>query len=179
MSDNEMLGNSSSSSPIEPEDSLLEAFWTRAKNVAKINPLEVIVGLDSLSALRPAAYSLGDSPEDADRLCQLVVEGAKRATSSWVASYQAENAPLPQVGELAIICDGSGAPHALTRTAEVRRISFHEAGPEIAEAEGEGPFETWKAEHRAFFKRECQELGIDFNENGEIIVEFFEVLYKH
>lgn len=179
MSENGMPEKNSPSQLIEPEDALLEAFWTRAKNVAKINPLEVIVGLDSVSALRPSAYSLGDSSEEADRLCKLVMDGTKRATSSWVASYQAEDARLPEVGELSIICDGSGTPHVLARTSKVTTVAFQQAGPEIAMAEGEGTFAQWKAEHDAFFRRECEELGIAFDPDGQVLTEYFEVLYSH
>ncbi|MGO1591517.1 MAG: ASCH domain-containing protein [Ancrocorticia sp.] len=179
MSENATPASGHQETPAEPEDALLEAFWTRAKNVAKINPLEVIVGTDSTSALRPSAFSMGDSPEQADHLCQLVVDGVKRATSSWLASYRAEDAPLPEVGELSIICDGAGAPHALTRTTKVATVAFQEAGPEIAEAEGEGTFEEWKSEHEAFFRRECQQVGIEFEPDGEVLTEYFEVLYKY
>ena len=49
---------------------------------------------------------------------------------------------------------------------------------EIAQAEGEGTLDEWKAEHRGFFARECAALGIEFDPGGDVVVEFVEVLYR-
>lgn len=163
----------------EPNEELLEAFWVRARTMAKLNPLEVVVGQDDLSSLRPAAFAFGDTPAMASRLCELVISGKKRATSSWVPSYEAEGEELPSKGELSILLDGSGIPRALLRTTQVRVIPFDEVGADVAEAEAEGSFEQWKVEHEDFFKRECEELGIPFDKSQNVVVEYFDVLYKH
>ena len=165
--------------PTEPEDPHLEAFWDRARTVAGFNRTEVLTGLDDTASLRPSAFSLGATKEVADELARLVVSGEKTATSSRVAAYEREGADLPRVGELSIVCDGAGHPRALIRDTEIRILGFQEADHEIAAAEGEGPFEHWKTAHEAFFRQECEALGIEYDPAGKIVVEFFEVLYKH
>ncbi len=159
-------------------DALLEAFWVRARNAAGIYPLEAVLGQDEQMSLRPPVFSFGDSVELADRLCQLVIDGKKTATSSWRDMYSHEGAELPEVGELSIVCDGAGRPRVLLRLTAVETVSFAHAGPEIAAAEGEGTFEEWREAHDAFFRRECEEAGIEFDPNGDIVVEHFEALYS-
>lgn len=156
----------------------LEAFWTRARNVAGIAPLEAVLGQDDAASLRPPAFAFGDGPEMSDRLAKLVLDGEKSATSAWLASYEAEGIDIPEVGDLSIMCDGADRPLALLRTADVRKIPFADVGPEIARAEGEGTLDEWKAEHRDFFARECAALGIEFDPEGDVVVEFVEVLYR-
>ena len=156
----------------------LEAFWTRARNVAGIAPLEAVLGQDDAASLRPPAFAFGDGPDMSDRLAKLVLDGEKSATSAWLASYEAEGIDIPEVGDLSIMCDGADRPLALLRTADVRKIPFADVGPEIARAEGEGTLDEWKAEHRDFFARECATLGIEFDPEGDVVVEFVEVLYR-
>ena len=156
----------------------LEAFWTRARNVAGIAPLEAVLGQDDAASLRPPAFAFGDGPEMSDRLAKLVLDGEKSATSAWLASYEAEGIDIPEAGDLSIMCDGADRPLALLRTVDVRKIPFADVGPEIAQAEGEGTLDEWKAEHRDFFARECAALGIEFDPEGEVVVEFFEVVYR-
>ena len=162
----------------DPDRKSLEAFWVRARNLCHIAPLEAVLGQDDVSSLCPPAFSFGNTPELADRLAKLVLDGEKTATSGWRASYEAEGIDLPERGDLAIMCDGRGEPLALLRNSEVRVIGFQEADSEISDAEGEGPFESWKAAHEDFFAQECQDLGIDYDPDGDIVVEFFDVLHS-
>lgn len=171
-------GSANGAIPEAETQTELEAFWTRARNVAGIAPLEAVLGQDDAASLRPPAFAFGDSPEMSDRLAKLVLDGEKSATSAWLASYEAEGIDIPEVGDLSIMCDGADRPLALLRTADVRKIPFADVGPEIARAEGEGTLDEWKAEHRDFFARECAALGIEFDPEGDVVVEFVEVLYR-
>lgn len=164
---------------IDPAEEDLEAFWTRAKNRAKLYPLEAVLGQDDLSSLRPNDYYFGSDRAEADRLCSLVIEGKKKATSSWLASYDAAGVPAPSVGELAILCDGSGNPRALLRDTRVEHVRFSQVDVTVADAEGEGTLTKWKADHDEFFRRECEDAGIEFDPEGLVLVEYFEVLYSH
>lgn len=165
--------------PVDPDETLLEAFWTRARTAAKINPLEVLVGQDDTSSLCPPAFCFGSSKEQADSLCALVVAGTKTATSGWYDSYERVDLPLPQVGELAIVCDGSGEPRALIREKAVEVRAFSDIDSTVSDAEGEGTFDEWRTGHEAFFREECDALGIVFNPAGNVVVEYFEVLFAH
>ena len=171
-------GSASGAVPDTETEAELEAFWTRARNVAGIAPLEAVLGQDDAASLRPPAFAFGDSPETSDRLAKLLLDGEKSATSAWLASYEAEGIDIPEVGDLSIMCDGADRPLALLRTTDVRKIPFADVGPEIAQAEGEGTLDEWKAEHRGFFARECAALGIEFDPGGDVVVEFVEVLYR-
>lgn len=171
-------GSANGAVPEAETQTELEAFWTRARNVAGIAPLEAVLGQDDAASLRPPAFAFGDSPEMSDRLAKLVLDGEKSATSAWLASYEAEGIDIPEVGDLSIMCDGADRPLALLRTTDVRKIPFADVGPEIARAEGEGTLDEWKAEHRDFFARECAALGIEFDPEGDVVVEFVEVLYR-
>lgn len=171
-------GSANGAVPEAETQTELEAFWTRARNVAGIAPLEAVLGQDDAASLRPPAFAFGDGPEMSDRLAKLVLDGEKSATSAWLASYEAEGIDIPEVGDLSIMCDGADRPLALLRTADVRKIPFADVGPEIAQAEGEGTLDEWKVEHRDFFARECAALGIEFDPEGDVVVEFFEVVYR-
>lgn len=171
-------GSANGAVPEAETQTELEAFWTRARNVAGIAPLEAVLGQDDAASLRPPAFAFGDSPEMSDRLAKLVLDGEKSATSAWLASYEAEGIDIPEAGDLSIMCDGADRPLALLRTVDVRKIPFADVGPEIAQAEGEGTLDEWKAEHRDFFARECAALGIEFDPEGKVVVEFFEVVYR-
>ncbi len=89
---------------------LIEAYWQRF--------------LDSLpdSVDKPTVYdadAFGDNPELADELAALVVEGIKTATCGDLWYYEANDVPLPYVGEWWIVLDGRGSPVAVTETMEV------------------------------------------------------------
>ncbi len=60
--------------------------------------------------LTPPAETFGDSPELADELLELVINGPKRATAGAVADYEAAGDPIPTAGSVWIACDGAGAP---------------------------------------------------------------------
>jgi|GEM_PF-2082915 len=55
------------------------------------------------------AWHFCDNQADADELAELVVAGFKRATAGALWSYEAEDEPLPQIGDLSVITDWSGA----------------------------------------------------------------------
>ena len=171
---------------IEPKTVDLDAFWTHAINAARLNQAEAFAGQDDLLSLRPAAFTFGDTAEMADVLCELVVTGRKRATSSYGPAYLAADLDYPSVGDLGILCDGKGQPWALLRTAKVEIFPFSAVPLEIAQLEGE--YETadspesaaaaWQADHEEFFRREIELSGDDFDPHGEVVIEHFEVLYQ-
>ncbi|MFP7696496.1 ASCH domain-containing protein [Trueperella sp. LYQ143] len=158
-------------------DAALDSFWAHAINAGRLYPIESVGGQVDETSLRPGSFSLGDTPQLADELAELIVSGAKRATSSYEPSYMAAGESLPSIGELWIVCDGRGYPRALIRNVDVRRIPFCDVGADIAEAEGEGDLPKWQADHEQIFREEAQSLGIEFDPQENVIVEFFRLLY--
>lgn len=112
---------------LEPEEERLEAFWNRARTRAKLDPLEAVIGADDMAAFRPPAFS-GPDP---DAFCQEILAGEEDSMTTPRGEFP-EDGPLPRVGELSILLDAAGAPHALLRTREV----------EIGEAEVTERFEV-------------------------------------
>lgn len=171
---------------IEPKAIDLDAFWIHAINAARLNQAEAFDGQDDLLSLRPAAFAFGDTAEMADHLCELVVTGQKKATSSYGPAYLAEDVDYPTVGDLGILCDGQGRPWALLRTSKVEIFAFHDVPLEVAELEGEyvdagspqAAYAAWKSEHEALFRRDFALIGGDFDPKDDVIVEHLEVLYK-
>ena len=146
------------------------AFWRRAQ-------AEGAVPLD-----RPAPDAVeqfGDSPELADELLTLVLDGPKRATAGSLAAFEHEGAPLPVVGDHWVVADGSHRPRAVLRTAEVRVGPLSSVDDAFAWDEGEGDRSRamWLADHEAFFRRQLAGLGLVFHPDMPTVFERFDVIY--
>jgi uncharacterized protein YhfF len=158
------------------DDHRINAFWAVAHRYADIGDLDVVMGRQWGEAVPPPAWSFGDSPDMADRLLGLVLEGRKTATSGLYQEYVDSGQPLPKVGDLSIIVDGSGRPGALVRDVEVQTVPFGDVTPAQATAEGEGDcsLDSWREGHREFWLRDGYEVG-----DGTLVVwERFKVLYS-
>ena len=98
---------------LDPGEERLEAFWNRARTRAKLDPLEVVIAPDDMTAFRPPAFA-GPAP---DAFCSAMLAGEIDEISTPRADFG--DGPLPRVGELSILLDGEGAPRALLRTRAV------------------------------------------------------------
>lgn len=97
-------------------------------------------------------FQFGDSPELADALLALVLAGTKTATCGAVAHFS-DDEPVPQVGRRDVVLDGQGRPACVIETVSVLIQRFDQVDKAFAEAEGEGPYDTWRSEHIAYFER--------------------------
>ncbi|MCA6915467.1 ASCH domain-containing protein [Pectobacterium versatile] len=116
-------------------------------------------------------WSFGDSPELADELLQLVLEGHKTATCS---SYHAfKNEQTPQVGDYNIVLDGAGQPSCVIRTRSLTLVRYCDVTAEMAAKEGEGDksLAFWQQAHQAFFER-----GGSFAPDMLLVFEEFELI---
>ena len=98
-------------------------------------------------------FSFGDSPELADELLALVLAGKKTATCGALRDYQAGKEAMPVVGRRDVMLDGAGEPAAVIETLSLETRRFKDVDVAFAEAEGEGPYAKWRAEHEAYFER--------------------------
>jgi len=121
----------------------LAAFWTRACAVVFSLPSEI-----------PEAWAFGATPEHADGLIELVLAGVKTGTASSVWDYEASGDPMPRVGDLSVILDGTGAARAVIRTTALEIVPFDEVDEEHAHAEGEGDrtLAAWREIHERFWR---------------------------
>jgi uncharacterized protein YhfF len=162
-----------------PYDDQVSAFWEVAKRRARLASLPGYFGPSALESLTPPAWSFGATPEQADTLLELVLEGTKTATSSALWDYEATSEQLPERGALGIVVDGEGRPRALVVTTEVRVVPFDEVDDEHARLEGEGDLslEHWRRVHERFFTQHAEhERG--FSSDMPVVLERFEVVYR-
>ena len=124
------------------DDAALHQFWAEARTARPELPAQL-----------PEAWAFGATPEHADGLLRLVLDGVKTGTASSLCDYEADGDPLPEVGELSIILDGSGAPRAVLETTEVVTVPFDQVTAEHAHAEGEGDrtLAAWRQIHERFW----------------------------
>ncbi|HHA2326471.1 ASCH domain-containing protein [Enterobacter ludwigii] len=118
------------------------------------------------------AWQMGDSPELASKLADLIKKGIKTASCGSFASYQQEE-PAPKIGSYNIILDGQSIPVCVIRLVSMQLVRFCDVTEEFARKEGEGDLslEYWQKEHQRFFTREGY-----FSEEMELITEEFEVV---
>ena len=72
-------------------------------------------------------FSFGDTPQMADELAFLVINGVKTGTS-W---HQSEGQQT-QVGQKYVVLDGEGSPVAIIETVELRLLSYDEVDEAFA-----------------------------------------------
>lgn len=150
------------------DEAALERFWTQARSHTQV----------ASDALAPPAWSFGGSPEEADALLDLVLDGTKTATSGALWDYEHESEPLPEQGTLSILLDGSDRPRALIEATEVAVVPFDEVGEEHARLEGEGDrsLAHWREVHERFFV-DVATHGRGFVPDMPVVLEQFRVLY--
>lgn len=121
----------------------------------------------------------GDSERLADALLAEVIDGDKRATSTLVAEFAADDERLPRIGSHWIACDGRGTPRVILRTTEMRLGPFDSADEAFAADEGEDDrtLESWRREHRRYWTRVSAARGREWSEDDEIVFERFAVVW--
>ncbi len=123
--------------------------------------------------------AFGDSPEMMDNLAQLALSGTKRATAGLLRDF-AGGEPMPHVGCLAVLLDGSGTPSAIWKTMELLIGPLIAVDAAFARDEGEGKRtrSDWRAMHRLYFKRQAERGGFLFHDHIPTVFERFEVVWS-
>ena len=127
--------------PLDPLD--VAAFWRACR-----------AALPELPEPAPEAWAFGATPEHADSLLALVLDGTKTGTASSLWDLEHAGEPIPEPGLLNLILDGRGAPRALLETTAVAVVPFRDVGAEHAFAEGEGDrsLSDWRETHEHFWR---------------------------
>lgn len=123
--------------------------------------------------------SFGDSPEMADELADLVLNGPKRATTSLLRDYESGAEPLPKIGDHVLVLGGDGRPKLIWRTVRVELRPFNQTDAAFAWDEGEGDrsLAYWLAAHRDFFTRQAAREGFEFTEDMGVVLERFRLVW--
>lgn len=145
----------------------IKAFWD---SFIKDNPK-----LDYLKNYKIDAWNFGNTPQMADELVSLVLEGKKTATCSLLRAYQGCENEIPRVGVYSVICDGRENPKCIIFYTDTFICKFNEVQEKHAYEEGEGDrtLDYWKKVHLEFFT-ECG----NFHEDENLLCERFQVVYK-
>lgn len=148
--------------------SILEQFWAEARAV-----------VPSLARAVPEAWAFGATPEDADELLALVIDGTKTGTASALPDLKAEGEPVPEAGQPSVILDGRGQPRAVIVTAAVEIVPFSDVSAEHADSEGEGDrtLEAWREVHERFW-REYGQAASGFSTDMLVVCERFKLVYS-
>ena len=136
--------------------------------------------LNEYPAYKNISYTAWQFGADPNTLAQLVIDGTKTLTCSSLREYQVENEPLPEVGDVSIVLDESDEPKCIIENTKVYTMKYSDVDEEIAFKEGEGnrTLEYWRKAHLEFFEWVYKEIGHEFNEDEEIVVEEFKMIYK-
>ncbi|MFD3224796.1 ASCH domain-containing protein [Rahnella aceris] len=130
--------------------------------------------VDELKVKYPSAdaWQIGDSPELANELADLIKKGIKTASCGSFTSYLQEKY-APKIGSYNIILDSLDVPVCVIRLVSMRLVRFCDVTADFARKEGEGDLslEYWQKEHQRFFTREGY-----FSDDMELIAEEFEVV---
>ena len=124
-------------------------------------------------------WHFGNSPELANELLGLVLNGKKRGTSSLSWEFDDQPEMTPRVGAFSVVTDFDGHPKAVLRTTRVRVMPYNEVDAEHAFAEGEGDqsLDHWRGVHWDYFNRQCIDAGLQPSEKMPVICEEFELLH--
>ncbi|WP_314427953.1 ASCH domain-containing protein [uncultured Microbacterium sp.] len=149
------------------DPSAIAEYWERVRADAPALPGAV-----------PGAWAFGATPEHADALLALVLEGVKTGTASSLWDYEATGDPQPYLGEFSIILDGSGEPRAVIETTSLSIVPFDAVTAEHAHAEGEGDrtLDYWRASHERYW-RAYSENPRGFAPDMPVICERFRVIH--
>jgi|AntAceMinimDraft_8_1070364.scaffolds.fasta_scaffold00491_20 uncharacterized protein YhfF len=151
-----------------PDDATIRMFWqTYLDTLPDDHP-------HRFQAI-PEAWSFGDSPEMADKLGRLVLQGIKTATC---CRYLGEN--LVEEAGPSIIVDGKGQPRCVVQTTEITVRRYKDVDAQFASDEGEGDrsLNYWCKAHWNFFTREGAREGYEVSEDMLLECERFRVLYR-
>ena len=96
---------------------------------------------------------LGTPGKQRALLNDLVLSGAKQATTGLADDYAKEGEPFERVGERMHLVDDEMSSIGLIEVTGFEVVAFSEVTFEFAAAEGEGDrtIESWRAEHLRFF----------------------------
>lgn len=142
-----------------------------------------LASLPADSPYRKSSYvaeGWGDSPELADELGALIVQGTKTATCSAVWEWEIEENPIPEAGLITVALDGGGQPLCIVETVEVTVRKYNQVDTDFARDEGEGDLslDYWREAHRSYFSRVLRKIGRGFSEEMPLVCERFRVIYK-
>ena len=125
------------------------------------------------------ACRFGYTAENANKTADLILTGAKTATSSLLAEFEITGKPLPEPGSLSIVVDGRDEAVAIIETLDVKTIPFDEVDAGFVHDYGEGDLSMnfWQTAMWAYYFEQCERLGVIAGEQMPMVCEYFRVVH--
>lgn len=122
--------------------------------------------------------SIGGTPELADEVANLILDGIKTATSSPYWDYP--DGRIPFVGALSVLLNGKQQPVAIVETVGVRSVHFRDVTEAMAAAYGEGPrtLAWWRSAIGDWYRTKAARDGQVFDEDTNILWEEIAVVHR-
>jgi uncharacterized protein YhfF len=122
-----------------------------------------------------------DNEKDANECTQLVLQNIKRVTSPSLWWYQANQVPLPQVGDRNVVTNWKGEAQCIIETTQVSIVAFNQITEDYAKLEGEGDktLAYWRRVHWDYYHRELAGTSFTPSESMPIVCEQFKVVFKN
>jgi uncharacterized protein YhfF len=144
-----------------------EEFWAAYRAAMRLNHDRYTV------------VQMGDSPEMALELAELMLAGTKRATASLVRDFETTGEALPQPGDYVIVVDSAGTPRCIWQTTEVTIKPLIEVDDAFAWDEGEGDRTraSWLNGHRRYLARQARRDGFTIDDQIPTVFERFKIVW--
>ena len=125
------------------------------------------------------SFQIGADKHEADEGARLILSGEKTATSSLLWTLERNQEPLPKVGGLYVVEDGSRAPVCLIETTWVDTIRFGDVEAEFARdySECDGTLEDWYRVFGAYCRTECTAMNRELTDETPLVCERFRLIY--
>ncbi|WP_220469620.1 ASCH domain-containing protein [Pseudoalteromonas sp. MT33b] len=126
------------------------------------------------------AWHFCDNEVDANECADLVLQGVKRATTSSLYWFEANNEALPRVGDLAIFTNWQGRPLGIIETTSVVITPYNQITEAYAALEGEGDksLRYWQQVHWPYYQRELHGTAYSRHPEMPLVCEQFQLVFK-
>lgn len=120
----------------------------------------------------------GATEKDAAQACERIRSGAKRAAIYPRKGYRCALNGTPEPGDLNIVINWKGEAEAVIETTGIRLIRLAEMTDAICALEGNhADLESWNERQLPSIRAEAEELGVDFDDDMDLIVEEFHLVF--
>ena len=120
----------------------------------------------------------GVTEKEAQIACENICRGVKRAAVYPRKGYRCALNGAPEPGDMNIVTDWKGGAIALIETTGVRLIKLGDMNDAVCALEGDcASVDEWNEKQLPSIKAEAEELGVDFNDDMDLIVEEFRLVY--
>lgn len=128
-------------------------------------------------AVQYVPFLLTDEQADEDFINLLA--GKKRASYRVKKWFTDQNLNQPKAGYIWVFTDLHGLPQAVMKIKSTETIAYGAMTQNISQAIGlgDGSVATWRVKSRKFIQSECETLNIDFNDDTEILISWYDTLY--